>query len=365
MIGNDKSMIQRFVKARDVMCAAASDQWSVRRSPADAANILRDLCANGWGKILAGFASFALFGVAAIVLTQTLSHIDYGALRLAISEISGAHLFMAVIFTALSYLFLTGYDAAALMQIRARAPYSVIALASFASYAISFNLGFTVITGAAVRYWIYSREKITALQVANITLVASMTFWLGLTATLGVGLVAGATPLAAIDGLPAAVNALLGALALFSVVYYCVWVALEKRSVRVRGRLFQLPGPATTLAQMFLGAADIYCAAAALFWLLPEGHGLDFLSFGAIYVFACILGVISHAPGGIGVFEATMLNALPAHSQEGLLASLLMFRIVYYFVPFIVALAVLGASEGARRWSGLRDAVLRGVDNRV
>jgi uncharacterized membrane protein YbhN (UPF0104 family) len=358
-------MIQRLNKAKDVMCAAAIDHWSLPRAPFGLLSMLRGLCANGWRGVFAGLASLTLFGIAAFVLTQTFSHIDFGALRNALSEISGAHLLEAAFFTALSYIALTGYDAAALKQIRARAPYSVIALASFASYAVSFNLGFTVITGAAIRYWIYSRQKITALQVANITLVASMTFWLGLTATLGLGLLAGAGPLSAIDGLPAAVNAVLGALALLSIPCYCVWVAQGKRSMRVRGQRFQLPGPLTTLAQTLLGTADIYCAAAALFCLLPEGHGLDFLSFGAIYVFACILGVISHAPGGIGIFEATMLNALPGHSQEGLLASLLVFRIVYYFVPFIIALALLGASEGARRWSGLRDAVLRGVDNRV
>ena len=82
---------------------------------------------------------------------------------------------------------------------------------------------------------------------------------------------------------------------------------------------------------------------------------LDFFTFASVYVFACMLGVVSHAPGGIGVFEATMLNALPAHSQESLLASLLLFRVIYYFLPFILALALLGADEGSRRWNSLRE----------
>ena len=65
--------------------------------------------------------------------------------------------------------------------------------------------------------------------------------------------------------------------------------------------------------------------------LLPQDTNLDFVTFASVYVFACILGVVSHAPGGIGVFEATMLNALPTHSQESLLASLLLFRVHLLF----------------------------------
>lgn len=119
-----------------------------------------------------------------------------------------------------------------------------------------------------------------------------------------------------------------------------------------------------TLAQLTLGVADLCCAAGALYVLLPQGVELDFAPFIAVYIVACILGVISHAPGGIGVFEATMLHAIPAASQGSVLASLLLFRVIYYFLPFIVALAVLGANEGARRWASLREAVARIMEER-
>jgi uncharacterized membrane protein YbhN (UPF0104 family) len=118
------------------------------------------------------------------------------------------------------------------------------------------------------------------------------------------------------------------------------------------------------LAQFALGVADLCCASGALYVLLPEGVPLDFVPFVAVYVVACILGVISHAPGGIGVFEATMLHAIPAASHESVLASLLLFRMIYYFIPFIVALALLGADEGARRWATLRDAIARILEER-
>ncbi len=119
---------------------------------------------------------------------------------------------------------------------------------------------------------------------------------------------------------------------------------------------FTLPGPALTLAQMALGVIDVCSAAGALYVLLPKGHGLGFLTFSALYSFAAMLGIASHAPGGLGVFEATMLDGVGGSSDQ-LLASLLLFRGIYYVAPFILAMALLGAYEAVRRWRSLREAM--------
>jgi len=347
-----------------VDCDPAMDQPSPDRPRAVPRAGWRRLLPRNYRKVLGGLASLALFCLAAYVLGQTLAAIRFADLRSAIAEMSGAQILAALASTALSYFALTGYDVVALFQVGARAPYRVAALASFTSYAVSFNLGFPVITGAAVRYWVYSRVKLTAPQVANVTICAAVTFWLGMIAVLGVGLVASAGPLSSIDKLPVVANVFLGVLTLGAIVYYCVWVGLGRRRAELRGHSFELPGPRTTLAQVALCLVDVCSAAGALFVLLPQGHGLDFGAFLAVYVLACILGVLSHAPGGIGVFEATMLHAIPAHSRESLLASLVLFRVIYYFIPFVIALALLGADEGSRRWGGLREAILRGVRGR-
>ncbi|MBU3888184.1 UPF0104 family protein [Methylosinus sporium] len=316
------------------------------------------------GKVLGGVASLAVFALAGFALASAISSVKFSDVRGAIAAMSAEQIFAALLFTALSYLALTGYDALALRQLRLRVRYRIAALASFASYAFSFNLGFPVVTAAAVRYWIYARVGVTAVQVANITVIAGVTFWLGMTSFVGFGLMARAGELGAIDKLPAFLNFGLGLAICAGVGYYFVWVSLRPRQVRLRGHFFQLPGLLPTGGQTLLGIADLCCAAAALYALLPRDVDLDFLTFVSVYVFACILGVISHAPGGIGVFEATMLNALPSHSQESLLASLLLFRIIYYFLPFIFALALLGADEGSRRWNSLRETIARILEAR-
>jgi uncharacterized membrane protein YbhN (UPF0104 family) len=320
---------------------------------------------HGATHILGALASIGLFVVAAFILGNVLSKIHFAEVVEALKATSGVQIVVALFFTALSYLALTGYDVSALRQIRLNAPYRVTALASFASYAISFNLGFPIVTGAAVRYWIYSRVQMTAAQVANVTVITGVTFWLGMTTVIGFTLVKAAEPLAALDRLPVALHVALGVLVLGTVAAYGAWVALEPRRIRLRGHVLELPGVGSTAAQLCVGAADLCTAAGALYMLLPAGVDLDFTAFLAVYVLACILGVVSHAPGGIGVFEAIMLHALPGASQESVLASLLLFRVLYYFLPFIFALALLGADEGARRWSALRDAVARFVDDRA
>jgi hypothetical protein len=106
---------------------------------------------------------------------------------------------------------------------------------------------------------------------------------------------------------------------------------------------------------MALGVIDICSAAAALYVLLPRDTSLGFPTFATLYSFAAMFGIASHAPGGLGVFEATILQGVGG-SQDAVLASLLIFRGIYYVVPFIAAMAMLGGVEAARRWRSLREA---------
>ena len=69
-----------------------------------------------------------------------------------------------------------------------------------------------------------------------------------------------------------------------------------------------------------------------------------------------MLGIASHSPGGLGVFEATILQAVGG-DVDALLAALLMFRCIYYIAPFIVAMALLGGVEATRRWRSIREAM--------
>ena len=136
---------------------------------------------------------------------------------------------MAFGLAAVSYLALTGYDALALRHIGVKVPYRLTALASFTSYAISFTLGFPLVTGGAVRFWLYGPAGLSAGKVASLTVVAGITFWLGMGLVLGIGFLADADAIAEINHLADWANQAIG-LALFGVSSaYLVWVARMRR----------------------------------------------------------------------------------------------------------------------------------------
>ena len=313
--------------------------------------------------IAAGF-SLAIAALAIFVLVRTLSHINLAQLRNAIAATSDAQIFAAAGLTCLSFLALTGYDGLALVQLRQRVPYRTTALASFTSYAICFTLGFPLITAGTVRYWIYSQAGLSAAKIASLTVIAGVTYWLGMALIISVGLLFRGETISNIDHFEPHINILIGLGVLFTLLAYLTWVSLGHRKARIQGFKLELPGFKLTLGQIALGVIDLCSAAGVLYALLPSPRSLDFFTFATVYVFACALGIASYAPGGIGVFEATMLKAVPVPSQEALLASLLLFRIIYYLVPFVIALALLGANEGFHRWKNLREIMRGGEDEK-
>jgi glycosyltransferase 2 family protein len=300
--------------------------------------------------------SLCLIAGAAAIFVRTLMRLDIPKFEHAIAATGSDQIVLAFGFAALSYLALTGYDAVALRHLRLKVPYWLTASASFASYAVSFTLGFPLITGGAIRYWLYTPAGLSPGQIASLTIVAGITFWLGLGLIVGVGFLTSSAALSEINHFDPLANRLIGVAILFVLLLYFVWVgSMKRRGAAVMGD-FRLPGPLTTLQQMTLGVIDVCSAAATLYVLLPKGTGVGFAAFATLYSFASMLGIASHSPGGLGVFEATILQGVGG-DFDALLASLLMFRGVYYIVPFVAAAALLGGLEAARRWRAIREAM--------
>ena len=300
--------------------------------------------------------SLAILSVSIFIFGRTLLTIDPLRFEQAFAATGADQITMAIGLAMVSYIALTGYDALALRHLAVKVPYRLTALASFTSYAISFTLGFPLVTGGAVRFWLYGPAGLSAGKVASLTVVAGVTFWLGMGLVLGIGFIADASAIGEINHLATWANQAIG-LALFGVlIAYLIWVT----RMRMRGAAvfmnFRLPGPMLTLGQTALGVIDVCAAAGVLYVLLPKGDSVGFVAFAALYSLAAMLGIASHSPGGLGVFEATMLKGVGGSSDQ-LLAALLLFRVIYYVAPFLLALALLGANEAVRRWRSLREAM--------
>lgn len=299
----------------------------------------------GWSRL--GLAlSLAILAVAVVVLYRILHNIDFGELLDALRAIPLHDLALAALFVTAGYFTLTFYDLFALHTIgRGDVPYRVAAIAGFTSYSVGHNLGASVLTGGAVRYRIYSLWGLDAIDVAKICFVAGLTFWLGNATVLGLGIGFVPEAASAIDQLPIWANRVVAILALATVVIYVTWVWRKPREIGQSNWKVVLPGGPLTLLQIAIGIVDLACCAAAMYVLMPAEPHISFLTLAVIFVSATLLGFASYAPGGLGVFDAAMMVALWQFDKEDLLAGLLLFRLLYYILPFVLALIILGLRE--------------------
>jgi glycosyltransferase 2 family protein len=299
----------------------------------------------GWNRLGIGI-SITVIAIAAFVLYRTLNDIDLRDVVKALTATPTRDAVLAAAFVAASYCTLTFYDLFALRTIgRKTVPYRIAALAGFTSYSIGHNVGASVFTAAAVRYRIYSVWGLTAIDVAKICFVAGLTFWLGNATVLGLGIAYDPSAASSIDQLPASANRLIAGVILALLATYIVWVWREPRQIgRSNWQVTLPPGP-LTLLQILIGIVDLGCCTLAMYMLMPSQPHIAFITMGVIFVTATLLGFASTSPGGLGVFDAAMFVGFWQFDKENLLAGLLLFRLLYYIVPFAVALGIIGIRE--------------------
>lgn len=313
----------------------------------DTARFIHRFCDEkvGWGRI--GVAlSLTIIAIALFVLFRILKGIDYRDVLQALAKTDPRDVLLAALFVAFGYFTLTFYDLFALRTIgRSDVPYRIAALGGFTSYSVGHNVGASVFTGGAVRYRVYSAWGLDAIEVAKLCFIAGLTFWLGNATVLGLGIAYVPEGASAINQLPAWLNRLLALATLVILALYVVWVWTGRRVIGRDGWQVALPGGPLTLLQIGIGIVDLTFCALAMYVLLPDEPHIGFVTLAVVFVSATLLGFASHSPGGLGVFDAAMLVALWQYHRADLLAGLLLFRLLYYIVPFAVSLLILGLRE--------------------
>jgi glycosyltransferase 2 family protein len=299
----------------------------------------------GWSRI--GIAlSVTIITVAAAVLYNMVKEINFADVLDSIEAVDKHDVATAAIFVAAGYFALTFYDLFALRTIgHGDVRYRTAALAGFTSYAFGHNVGASAFSAAAVRYRIYSAHGLSAIDVAKLCFVTGLTFWLGNAAVLGLGIAIDPQAATAMDRLPPVINRIFAFVILGTLATYLTWVWKTPRVVGRHNWLVTLPNGPLTLIQIIIGIFDLACCAAAMYMLVPDEPDIGFVTLAVIFVSATLLGFASHSPGGLGVFDAAMLVALWQFDTEDLVAGLLLFRLLYYLVPFAFALAILAGRE--------------------
>ncbi|MHB1271611.1 MAG: bifunctional lysylphosphatidylglycerol flippase/synthetase MprF [Rhodanobacter sp.] len=279
--------------------------------------------------------------------------VNYHQVRRYVQSLSHGRLLLAALFTALGYAVMTLYDRFALVSIGRKLPWHRVGMISFISYAFSNAVGMSLLVSGSIRYRFYIQNGLSTGEVARVVLFCTTSFWLGLLALTGVTLLW--VPLPA--NLPLAAFSL--PLGVLLALIPLAWLAggQIRRPVRIWRWRVNLPSTRTGLQQILLGALDWGLAAAVLYVLMPDQLNHGFGHFLAIFVIAQIIGLISHVPGGIGVFEAVMLASFGATGNQALTAPILgalaAFRVIYYLLPLCTAtvLVLQREARGLRRKS--------------
>jgi phosphatidylglycerol lysyltransferase len=302
--------------------------------------------------LLARFAPFgaaAVFAVALWAVHHALAEVSYRTLWRAILSFSPAQVAGAVCLTAVAYLALTGYDALALRYVRHPLRYPRTGIASFISFAFSNSVGLAMLTGASVRGRLYSAWGLSTPVIGRIIAFTAATLWLGVLAVAGLALAVEPATLAPLLHLRATAVFLVGLGCLSVVAVYLAWCASWRTAVHLRGWRFEPPSLSIALGQLAAASLDWLAAAGVLYLLLPAASGISYPAFAGIFVVAQAIGLASHVPGGLGVFEgAVLLLTRGRMPPDALAGALLVFRGLYYLVPLLGATTLLAGHEGLR-----------------
>ena len=293
----------------------------------------------------------ALLGVALLigaiyVVQREFRSLKMSEIKASLSAIPISALAMAFAWTVLSYGVLTFYDRLGTIYAGHKVRYRRVAFASFCAYALSHNLGFAAVSGAAVRYRLYSHWGLTPVQIAKVVAFCSLTFGLG-------GLVLGgailfteprALPFFG-SRLPMWAFWAIGG-AMWAVVATYVTVSKVAGTVTFRGTTFSLPSWRMAIIQVALASVDVAITSAIFYALLPDVPGLTFTRFLACYLASYSAGLLANLPGGIGVFDTAMLLGLePYLSPPQILGAILVFRLCYYIIPLFLAGGLFSMNE--------------------
>jgi phosphatidylglycerol lysyltransferase len=257
-------------------------------------------------------------------------------------------LLAALAATVVSYVALFGYDLSGLCYARARPPLLSAVLASFCGYAIGNAVGFGALSGGAVRYRIYTAAGLSPGQIARVIVFISVAIGIGLATIVATGLVLCADRVGQILGAPPELLRIAATALLVLATSFLVFLGTRRRPLAIGPLRLEPPGPALILGQIAVTTADMLAAAAVLWVLLPP-TGIGFFVFAAVFAAALGLGVLSHVPGGLGVFELVIFYAVGDQAPvSAVAAALVAYRGIYFLLPLSLSTVLLAGFEGRR-----------------
>jgi uncharacterized membrane protein YbhN (UPF0104 family) len=308
-----------------------------------------------------------LIGLVAVVVSGWLLYRELRGLSLeavwaSLTAIPAHRYLLAGLSTLVAYAALAWYDRIALLHLGVKhISWFFVSVCSFTTYALSHNIGASVFSGALVRYRAYSSKGLSAPQIAVLVALCSFTFGLGTILLGGVVLTLDPTLLQRLEGLlPEALTnpttaRIIGLGLLGFVLLYVVGSVLHMRPLVIRKFKLEYPRPAVMTRQLFAAPLELLGAAGIIYFALPAELEPGFIVVLAVFLASFSAALVSHAPGGLGVFELVFITAMPDIPKVDVLAALIIFRLFYLLIPFALSIVVVLLFERARLAQAWRD----------
>ena len=262
-----------------------------------------------------------------------------------LGQIPQSALLAAGLMTTASYWTLTWYDRLALRYIGRAVPYLRSLFTSFIAYAFGHNLSLSALTGAAIRFRLYGSAGLSGPEVATMSGFCSLTSGLGLASLTALSLLLAPADTGSVLHVNRAGAMAVGLALAVAIAAYLAWSSVVRNSIGIRGWSLRAPGAAIALTQTALGIIDISLSSGVLWSLLPPDANISFVSFVGIYAVAVAAGIVSHVPGGLGIFESVIVVVLPQIPKDALFGALIAYRAIYYLAPLMTAAVLFGARE--------------------
>jgi uncharacterized membrane protein YbhN (UPF0104 family) len=304
----------------------------------------------------------AVLGVGASVLIAALAvWVLYGTFqRISLADVVGnmrnapADALLAAAGCAFGALFMLSlYEIVVVHYVKHSIGMTKPMITALITFPLGHAVGQAMLSGGALRYRMYAPVGFTAMEVGATALLCNLPYALGFGLLLAWALVSSAEALSPFFRVPGVWLLAIGCFGLALHAGYLVFVWLRKAPIRLGGWAVSLPTMRLTLLQLVVGVADVVLVSSVLYLLLPESAGLAYLPFLAVYLASVYVGVLSHVPAGLGVLESMLLLLLPGVPPAELLASVLLYRVIYEVLPLLFSLLLWGgyellADDGAR-----------------
>lgn len=292
-----------------------------------------------------------IIGVGAVVfsiwlLIHELRGVSLDEMLASFSAIPQSGWALAGLATLGAYAALAGYDRIALLHLGRRLDPLFIALCSFTTYALSHNVGASVLSGAVVRYRAYTSKGLSGAEVGVLVAFCSFTFALGTIMLMSLVLIVepGITE-RFVDILPVAASKTTGIVLLSLVGLYVLGSWRSFRPLRIGSFAIHYPRLSVVVLQLIVAPLELVAAAAIVYFALPAAGNPGFIVVLGIFLVSFSVALLSHAPGGLGVLELTFVTGLPDMDPADVIAALVVFRLLYLIIPFIFALVLILAFE--------------------